>query len=64
LDLDGDRKTCRVRVETREDAREMLALTEARVAQGRVGLEQTVALPKCGPLIGTLANRNGADDKT
>ncbi len=65
LDLDGGRKTRRVRVETREDARKLLALAEARIAQGRVGI---VALPKCGPLmeewVGTLANRNAADDRT
>lgn len=67
LDLDGGRKTRRVRVETREDARKLLALAEARVAQGRVGMEPIVALPKCGPLmeewVGTLANRNAADDR-
>ncbi|HVR61203.1 MAG TPA: hypothetical protein VMU50_04850, partial [Polyangia bacterium] len=68
LDLDGGRKTRRVRVETREDARKLLVLAEARVAQGRVGMEPIVALPKCGPLmdewVGTLANRNAADDQS
>ena len=68
LDLDGGRKTRRVRVETRDDARKLLALAEARVAQGRVGMEPIVELPKCGPLmeewVGTLANRNAADDRS
>ena len=51
LDLDGGRKTRRVRVETREKARHLLASAEARVAQGRVGMEPIVELPKCGPLM-------------
>ena len=68
VDVDGGRKTRRVRVATREDARKLLVQAEARVAQGRVGLEPVVALPRCGPLmgewIGTLANRNAQDDRT
>jgi integrase len=67
-DLDAGRKTRRVRVSTRDEARQLLALAEARVAQGRVGMEPIVALPKCGPLMDewleTLANRNAADDRS
>jgi hypothetical protein len=57
-----------VRVSTRDDARKLLALAEARVAHGRVGMEPVVALPKCGPLmeewVGTLVNRNAGDDRS
>ena len=67
-DLDAGRKTRRVRVSTRDEARQLLALAEARAAQGRVGMEPIVALPKCGPLMDewleTLANRNAADDRS
>jgi hypothetical protein len=67
-DVDGGRKTRRVRVATREDARKLLVQAEARVAQGRVGLEPVVALPRCGPLmaewVSMLANRNAQDDRT
>jgi len=68
VDLDGGRKTRRVRVATKEEARKLLAMAEARVAQGRVGMEAVVALPNCGPLmekwIATLVNRNAQDDRT
>jgi hypothetical protein len=68
VDVDGGRKTRRVRVATREDARKLLIQAEARVAQGRVGLEPVVALPRCGPLmaewVSMLANRNAQDDRT
>jgi hypothetical protein len=50
LDLDGGRKTRRVRVETREDARQLLAQAEARVAQGRVGKwSPSWNCPRAGP---------------
>jgi ribosomal protein L15E len=42
-DLDGGRKIRRVRVRTRGQARELLALAEARVAQRCVGMEPVVA---------------------
>ena len=57
-----------MRVNTRDDARKLLAQAEARVANGRVGMDPIVELPKCGPLMNewldTLANRNAADDRT
>jgi hypothetical protein len=52
LDLDGGRKTRRMRVETREDAGRLLASVEAQVwRRGRVGMEPIVELRKCGPLV-------------
>lgn len=68
LDADGRRKMRRLRVPTKDEARKMLAQIEARIAEGRVGIETRAADPLCGPLmdqwIATLSNRNKQDDKT
>jgi hypothetical protein len=42
---------CDFRVPTKDEARKMLAQIEARIAEGRVGIETRVADPLCGPLM-------------
>jgi integrase len=68
VDADGRRKMRRLRVKTKEEAKDVLANIEARVTGGRVGMEPLVEAPLCGPLmdqwIETLTNRNKQDDKS
>ncbi len=67
-DVDGGWKARPSRQPTKAQAEAVLREIEARIARGRVGLEEPRAIPLAGTLmekwLETLANRNAADDRT
>ncbi len=67
-DLDGKWKARPSRQPTKAQAEAILREIEARIARGRVGIDEPRAIPMAGPLLDdwdkSLANRNAKDDRT
>lgn len=66
-DIDGRWKMRLSKQPTKETASKYLAQVEARVAKGKIGVEEVVVTPLAGELLeqwaATLANRNANDDR-